>query len=69
MLSAIAALRGLQLTDAGLVENAIDLARSSGQEFADAYIAAAAQKMEAEVATFNRKHFKRPGVTLYDFTS
>jgi uncharacterized protein len=69
VLSAIAALKGLQLIDADLVENAINLARSSGQEFADAYIAASAQKMEAEVATFNRKHFQRLGAKLYDFTS
>ena len=69
VLSAIAALKGLQLTDADLVENTINLARSSGQEFADAYIAAVAQKLETEVATFNRKHFQRLGAKLHDFTS
>lgn len=67
VLSAIAALKGLQLTDADLVEEAINLARSSGKEFADAYIAAAARKMKAEVATFNKKHFQRLGAKLYPF--
>ena len=65
VLLAIAALKGLQLTDSDLVEEAINLARLSGQEFADAYIAAAARKMKADVATFNEKHFQRLGAKLY----
>ena len=69
VLSAITALKGLMLTDADLVEHAINLARSSSQEFADAYIAASAREMEAEVAAFNRKHFQRLGAKFHYFTS
>jgi predicted nucleic acid-binding protein len=65
-ISAIAALPGLQLTDARIVEEALVLAKASGQEFADAYIASASRQAGAEeVATFNRKHFEQLGVTLH----
>ena len=67
-LSAIAVLPGLQLTDGRTVEAALALAKTSGQEFADAYIASASREVGAdEVATFNRKHFDRLGVTLHAF--
>jgi len=67
-LSAIIALPGLQLTDAGLVEEALALARRSGQEFADAYIAASARDATAdEIATFNRKHFENLDAALHTF--
>jgi len=63
---AIAALPGLQLTDARIVEDALVLAKASGQEFADAYIAAASRAGGVdEVATFNRKHFEQLGVTIH----
>ena len=39
---AMAAFKGLELTDRHLVEEAVRLARASGQEFADAYLGAAA---------------------------
>ncbi|MEW6442533.1 MAG: PIN domain-containing protein [bacterium] len=68
VLAAIAALPGLQLTDARIVEGALTLAKASGQEFADAYIASAAGAVGAdEVATFNRRHFDKLGVALYAF--
>ncbi len=68
VLSAIAALPGLQLTDDRIVEDALALAKASGQEFADAYIASAAGEVDAdEVATFNRRHFDRLGVALHTF--
>ena len=68
VLSAIAAVPGLVLTDRRIVEAALALAKTSGQEFADAYIASASRELEAdEVATFNRKHFDQLGVTLYAF--
>lgn len=68
VLSAIAALPGLQLLDARIIDNALTLARASGQEFADAYIASASCEAAVdEVATFNRKHFESLGVPLYDF--
>jgi predicted nucleic acid-binding protein len=68
VLSAIAALPGLQLTDARIIEGAVALAKASGQEFADAYIASASHQAGAdEVATFNRKHFDQLGVTMHVF--
>lgn len=68
VLTRLAAMPGLQLTDAGLVEDAIALARESGQEFADAYIAAGARNAGADaIATFNRKHFERMGAPLHAF--
>ncbi len=68
VLAAIHALSSLTLTDAQLVEQAIELARKSGQEYADAYIVATAQKAEAaEIATFNQKHFDKLGAKLHGF--
>ena len=67
-LSAIAALPGLRLTDGRIVQDALALAKASGQEFADAYIASASLEAGADaVATFNRKHFDQLGVTLQVF--
>ncbi|MBU2548697.1 MAG: PIN domain-containing protein [Proteobacteria bacterium] len=67
VLSAIVTLKGLELPDAGLAEEAIRLAKSSGQEFADAYIWASARKTGAEVAAFNKKQFQRLGAKLHSF--
>jgi len=68
VVTAIAALPGLQLTDNRIVEGALALAKASGQEFADAYIASASRQVGAdEVATFNRKHFDQLGVTMHAF--
>lgn len=68
VITAMAALPGLQLTDARIVESAVALAKASGQEFADAYIASASRQIGAdEVATFNRKHFDQLGVTTHVF--
>ena len=67
VLSAIAALPGLRLTDGPLTEEAIALARQTGQEFADAYVAASAQAARVNaVGTFNRKHFAKMNVPLHD---
>lgn len=66
VISAILALPGLGLTDDGLVEDAIDLARANSAEFADAYIAASAGVAGAShIATFNQKHFEKLGASLY----
>jgi predicted nucleic acid-binding protein len=66
VLAAIVALPCLTLMDASLVEEAIGLARKSGQEFADAYLVAAAGQVGAsEIATFNQKHFEKLGAKLY----
>ncbi len=67
-LSAIAAFSGLRLMDGDLVEEAVSLARTSGQEFADAYIVASARRARAQaIATFNQKHFEKLGATLHSF--
>lgn len=66
VLTRLAAMSGLQLTDADLVEDALATARASGQDFADAYIAAGARKSGAHaIATFNRKHFEKMGAPLH----
>ena len=66
ILDAIAAFPGLSLSDGDTVLAAITLARESGVEFADAYIAASAQSLGADqIATFNVKDFKRLDAALY----
>jgi len=66
VLERIASLRGLRLTDGRLVEEAIALGKARGAEFADAYICAAGTQTGAdEIATFNRKDFKRLDLALY----
>ena len=66
ILDAIAAFPGLSLSDEGTVLSALSLARESGVEFADAYIAASAQTLVADqIATFNVKDFKRLESALY----
>jgi predicted nucleic acid-binding protein len=56
---------GLSVTDGDIALNALNLAASTGQDFADAYMASTANSHKAEVATFNTKHFDRLGVHLY----
>jgi predicted nucleic acid-binding protein len=66
ILSAVVAHPGLRLTDAHVVPGAIALARQSGIDFADAYIAVAAQFAGTQaVATFNQKDFSHLGSTLH----
>jgi predicted nucleic acid-binding protein len=68
VIAAIIALPGLELLDARAVADALSLAQASGQEFADAYIAAAAREAELDaVATFNLRHFARLGIALHRF--
>jgi predicted nucleic acid-binding protein len=65
VLGAIVAMPNLRLLDREIAEEALALARSSRQDFADAYIAASAQAAGAdEMATFTRKHFERMGTRL-----
>lgn len=67
-IDAIKALPGITLTDGDVVERAILIAKSSGQAFADAYVAALAEAVGAdELATFNTKHFGRLGIPLHRF--
>ena len=64
---AMAAFKGLELSDRHLVEEAVRLARTSGQEYTDAYLFATANELGAEMATFNSKHFDKMGGELYRF--
>ena len=65
ILAAIAAMPGLRLLDADLVDGAIALARRTGTDFADAYVVASASQAGAdEIASFNREHFERLGARL-----
>jgi len=66
ILSSIVAMPGLWMTDGRIVEGAMELARTTGAEFADAYIASSAQTVGSDqIATFDRRHFKRLGADLY----
>jgi predicted nucleic acid-binding protein len=66
VLSRILTLPGLEVTDASLVERALQLARGKRVEFADSYIAASVQTLGADaVATFNRKDFQRLDSVLH----
>lgn len=63
VLEAILSLPGLSFTDAAVYSQALHLARDSGVEFPDAYIAALAEACGADaVATFNLADFRRLGV-------
>ena len=68
VIEAIVAMAGITLTDAQIVQRAVNLAKTSGQEFADAYMSALARMSGAdEIATFNTKHFAKLGATLHRF--
>ncbi len=65
VLDAILSLGWLRLLDRETVEEAVRLARETGQEFADAYISAGSRLSAADgVATFNRKDFEKMGAKL-----
>lgn len=65
-LESIAGFPGLSLSDVENVLAAISLARESGVEFADAYIAVSAQALGADqIATFNVRDFRRMDVATY----
>ena len=65
IMEAIISWKGLKILDKELVERAVSLARDTNQGFADAYIAANAEKSGFQVATFNKKHFAKLGAELY----
>jgi predicted nucleic acid-binding protein len=67
IIASISALPNVALTDAYLVDGALRLARATGSDFPDAYIATSAEAAGAEaIATFNRKDFTRLGASLHD---
>lgn len=67
VLSAIAGMQGLKLTDRVLVQSALQSAAKYGQEFADAYIQVSAAAVGASLATFNTKDFMKAGALLHHF--
>jgi predicted nucleic acid-binding protein len=64
-LEAMAAVPNMKLLDKDLLSEAILLAKRTGQDFPDSYIAATALSRRSKVATFNRKHFIKLGAALY----
>ncbi|MCX7016249.1 MAG: PIN domain-containing protein [Candidatus Sumerlaeota bacterium] len=67
-LAGILALSGVRVVDGSIAEEAVALARQSGQEFADAYIAVSARRAGAEaVATFNRRDFEAMQAPILEF--
>jgi predicted nucleic acid-binding protein len=68
VLESMLSMEGLRLTDASVCERALNLARSSGVEFPDAYIAALAEECGVDsVATFNIADFKKLNVSCHVF--
>jgi predicted nucleic acid-binding protein len=63
----ISSLKGLKLLDRDLLDAALQSMGKHGQEFADAYIQAAAHAADACIATFNRKDFVKAGAVLHEF--
>ena len=63
-LQSLMAMSGIRFLDRDLIESALQIAEAHQMEFADAYIAASAQKHKAALATFNTKDFKRSGLKL-----
>jgi predicted nucleic acid-binding protein len=55
----------LRVLDADTARDALELAHATRQSFADSYIAVTAQKLEAGIVSFNRKHFDKLGTNLY----
>ena len=66
ILEAVLSFPNLKVLDKGLVLSAVSLARETGSEFADSYIASTIQDSKAaNIATFNKKHFVKLGTSLY----
>lgn len=70
ILAGLLTVEGLELVDRAVVVSAVERARASSQEFADAYIAAAADAAGVDaIATFNGKDFKRLDSVLHAWPS
>ncbi len=66
-LMSILGIQGLEVLDSEIIEQALEIYRSTNTDFADAYIAASAVLIEADsVATFNKSHFKNLQIPLYE---
>jgi predicted nucleic acid-binding protein len=68
LLEGILSLGWMRLMDREIIEEASQLVREKGSEFADAYILASSRFNGADgVATFNRRDFEKMGSELYRF--
>jgi len=64
-LEAILAIPNLHVFDDDYVKRAIFLARENNQSYPDAYIAIVAQDKHIGIISFNKKHFAKLRVNLY----
>jgi predicted nucleic-acid-binding protein len=65
-LSSILGIYGLTILDYDILEEALELYKSSNADFSDAYIAVSAEKNFADsIATFNKKHFASLKANIY----
>jgi len=65
-LTAILGIPGLEVSDIGVMEEALELYKKTSADLSDAYVAVLSKKVEADaVATFNEKHFKDLDVKIY----
>ncbi len=65
-LSGILGIYGLEVLDADILLEALELYKENNVDFSDAYISASAQKNKANsIATFNTKHFKPLNASIY----
>jgi predicted nucleic-acid-binding protein len=65
-LTAILGISGLEVSDIGVLEEALELYKRTSADLSDAYVAVLSKKVEAEaVATFNENHFKDLDVKIY----
>jgi predicted nucleic acid-binding protein len=66
LLSSLLAWDGLELVDRALAEAAVERARGTGQEYADAYIVVSAEAAgAATIATFNERDFRALGAGVH----
>jgi predicted nucleic acid-binding protein len=68
VLASLLAWETLEVVDRERALDAVDRARASGEEFADAYIASSARSCDA-IATFNQRDFEALGATLWPWTA
>ncbi len=67
-LMSIMGIQGLEIFDLEVLEQSLEIYRSKNIDFADAYIAALAESIQADqIATFNHSHFKNLQIPLYHF--
>ncbi len=66
-LQSIMGIQGLEVLDSEVLEQSLEIYRNMAVDFGDAYIAASAKIRQADnIATFNRVHFKKLGIPIYN---